>query len=95
MKRTREALHMGANQIKVMDDGCVSSLYDPLDVTQYIFEEMKAVVDVAKTWNTYVAIHVNTSEATRQWVEAGVMCMKHVFFMDDETAKLIAKKGVW
>lgn len=95
IKRTREALRMGASQIKVMGGGGVSSLYDPLDVTEYTFEEMKAVVDVAKTWNTYVMVHVNTNEAVRQWVEAGALSMEHGFFIDDETAKLMAKKGVW
>jgi len=95
LKRTREVLRMGASQIKVMGGGGVSSLYDPLDVTEYTFEEMKAVVDVAKTWNTYVMVHVNTSEAVRQWVEAGAMSMEHGFFIDDATAKLMAQKGVW
>ncbi len=95
IKRTREALRMGASQIKVMGGGGVSSLYDPLDVTEYTFEEMKAVVDVARTWNTYVMVHVNTNEAVRQWVEAGAMSMEHGFFIDDATAKLMAEKGVW
>lgn len=95
IKRTREALRMGASQIKVMGGGGVSSLYDPLDVTEYTFEEMKATVDVAKTWNTYVAVHVNTKEAVKQWVEAGAMSMEHGFFIDDDIAKLMAAKGVW
>jgi len=95
IKRTREALRMGASQIKVMGGGGVSSLYDPLDVTEYTFEEMKAVVDVARTWNTYVMVHVNTNEAVRLWVEAGALSMEHGFFIDEETAKLMARKGVW
>lgn len=95
IKRTREALRMGSSQIKVMGGGGVSSLYDPLDVTEYTFEEMKAVVDVAKTWNTYVMVHVNTNEAVRQWIQAGAMSMEHGFFIDDATAKLMAEKGVW
>jgi len=95
IKRTREALRMGASQIKVMGGGGVSSLYDPLDVTEYTFEEMKAVVDVARTWNTYVMVHVNTNEAVRQWIEAGALSMEHGFFIDDVTAKLMAEKGVW
>jgi imidazolonepropionase-like amidohydrolase len=95
IKRTREALRMGTSQIKVMGGGGVSSTYDPLDVTEYTFEEMKAAVDVAKTWNTYVMVHVNTSEAIRQWVKAGAMSMEHGFFIDDATAKLMAEKGVW
>jgi imidazolonepropionase-like amidohydrolase len=95
IKRTREALRMGASQVKVMGGGRVSYLYDPLDVTEYTFEEMKAVVEVAKTWNTYIMVHVNTNEAVRQWVEAGAMSMEHGFFIDEDTARLMAKKGVW
>ena len=95
IKRTREALRMGATQIKAMAGGGVSSLYDPLDVTQYTFDEMKAICDVAKTWNTYVAIHANTDAAIRQWIEAGAMSVEHGFFLEEETAKLMAQKGVW
>ena len=95
IKRTREVLRMGASQIKAHGGGGVSSLYDPLDVTEYTFEEAKAVVDVAKTWNTYVAVHINTKEAIKMWVEAGAKSMEHGFFIDEETAKLMAEKGVW
>ena len=55
MKRAREVLRMGASQLKGMGGGGVNSLYDPLDVTEYTFEEAKALCDVAATWNTYVA----------------------------------------
>jgi len=95
IRRTREVLRMGATQIKAMAGGGVTSLYDPLDVTEYTFEEMKAIVNVAKSWNTYVAIHVNTDAAIRQWVEAGALSIEHGFFIEDETAKMMAKKGVW
>lgn len=95
MKRTREALRMGATQIKGMAGGGVNSLYDPLDVTEYTFEEAKAMCDVAKTWNTYVMIHANTDAAIRQWVEAGAKTVEHGFFIEEETAKLMAKNGVW
>jgi imidazolonepropionase-like amidohydrolase len=95
IKRTREVLRMGASQVKAMGGGGVSSLYDPLDVTEYTFEEANAIVDVAKTWNTYVAVHINTKDAIKMWVEAGAKSMDHGFFIDDETAKLMAEKGVW
>ena len=95
IKRSREVLRMGATQIKVMAGGGVSSLYDPLDVTQYTFDEMKAAVEVAKSWNTYVAIHANTDAAIRLWIDAGAMSVEHGFFISEDTAKLMAKKGVW
>jgi len=95
IKRSREVLRMGATQIKVMAGGGVSSLYDPLDVTEYTFDEMKAAVEVAKSWNTYVAIHANTDAAIRLWIDAGAMSVEHGFFISEDTAKLMAKKGVW
>jgi len=95
IKRTREVLRMGATQIKAAAGGGVTSAYDPLDVTEYTFEEMKAICDVAKTWNTYVMIHVNTDAAIRQWVEAGALSVEHGFFMEEGTAQLMAEKGVW
>lgn len=94
-KRTREILRAGATQIKVMAGGGVSSMYDPIDVTQYTFDEMKAIVEVAESWNTYVCVHAFTVEAVRQAVEAGVMCIEHGHLLDEETVKLLAEKGVW
>ena len=95
LKRSREILRMGASQIKAMAGGGVSSLYDPLDVTEYTFEEAKAIVDVAKTWNTYVAIHANTDAAIQMWVKAGALSVEHGFFIEEDTAKLMAEKGIW
>jgi imidazolonepropionase-like amidohydrolase len=54
---TRENLRMGASQIKLMAGGGTSSIYDPIDVTQYTLDEMKAAVEAAEDWNTYVAVH--------------------------------------
>ena len=95
IKATRENLRKGATQIKAMAGGGVTSTYDPLDVTEYTFEEMKAIVDVAKTWNTYVCVHAFTPNAVRQCIEAGVMSIEHGHLLDEDTLKLMAEKGVW
>lgn len=95
MTAVRQNLRMGATQIKVSAGGGVSSNYDPLDVSQYTFEEMKAAVDVAKTWNTYVAIHANTDAAIQMALNAGILSVEHGFLMSEETIKLMAQKGAW
>ncbi|MCV2889458.1 metal-dependent hydrolase family protein [Ruegeria aquimaris] len=94
-KRTREILRMGATQIKIAGGGGVSSVFDPLDVQEYTFEEMKAVVDVAETWNTYVAAHIFTDKATRTALEAGVKSIEHGNLLSRETIELMAEKGAW
>ncbi|GAA4503439.1 amidohydrolase family protein [Pseudaeromonas paramecii] len=95
MVAARRNLRMGATQIKIAAGGGVSSNYDPLDVTEYTFEEMKAAVDVAKTWNTYVAIHANTDEAIQMAIKAGIRSVEHGFLMSEETLKMMAKNDVW
>ncbi len=91
----RQNLRMGATQIKISAGGGVSSNYDPLDVSQYTVDEMKAAVEVAKTWNTYVAIHANTDAAIQMALNAGVLSVEHGFLMNEDTIMLMAKKGAW
>ena len=92
---TRENLRAGATQIKVMAGGGAASAYDPLDVTQYTLDEMKAAVEAAEDWGTYVTVHAYTVRAVRRAVEAGVKSIEHGQLLDEATMKLLAKKGVW
>lgn len=95
LKRTREQLRNGATQIKLMAGGGVSSSYDPLDVTQYTHAEFAAAVSAAENWGTYVTVHAYTPKAIRTAVEAGVKCLEHGQLIDEDTARLLAEKGVW
>lgn len=92
---TRENLRFGASQIKVMAGGGAATLYDPLDVTQYTLDEIKAAVQAAADWNTYVTVHAYTVRAVRRAIDAGVLCVEHGQLLDEPTIKLMAEKGVW
>ena len=92
---TRENLRAGASQIKVMAGGGAASAYDPLDVTQYTLDELKAAVEAADDWGTYVTVHAYTPKAVRRAVEAGVKCVEHGQLLDEATMKLLAKRGTW
>lgn len=91
----RENLRFGASQIKLMAGGGTSSDYDPLDVTQYTLDEMKAAVEAAEDWGTYVTVHAYHPRAIRRAVEAGVRCIEHGQLLDEATLKLLAERGVW
>lgn len=93
--RTREQLRQGATQIKLMAGGGVSSDYDPLDVAQYSDAEFKAAVSAAENWNTYVTVHAYTPVAIKTAINAGVKCIDHGQLADEESAKLMAEKGIW
>ncbi len=92
---TRENLRFGASQIKLMAGGGTSSAYDPVDVTQYTLDEMKAAVEAAQDWGTYVAVHAYTPRAVRRAIEAGVTCIEHGQLLDRETLALMAQRGTW
>jgi imidazolonepropionase-like amidohydrolase len=93
--RAREQLALGASQDKLMAGGGVSSNYDPLDVTQYTVPELRAAVEAAENWGTYVTVHAYTPRAVRQAIEAGVRCIDHGQLLDEATARLMAENGVW
>lgn len=91
----REQLMLGASQLKVMAGGGVASSYDPLDVTQYTEPELRAAVEAAENWGTYVMVHAYTPRAVQQAIRAGVRCVEHGQLLDDETADLMAGSSVW
>ena len=95
LKRSRENLMRGASQLKVMAGGGVSSLSDPMDGAQFTQAELRAVVEEARNWNTYVTVHAYTSKAVQHALEAGVTSIEHGQMMDEETAKMVAKAGAW
>ncbi|USD44025.1 amidohydrolase family protein [Vibrio sp. SCSIO 43135] len=95
LKAVREQLFMGASQIKIMAGGGASSTFDPLDTLQYTMDEMKAAVEAASDYGTYVAAHIHTAPAMKRAAEAGVMSFEHATIMDDEIAQIIKEKGIW
>jgi imidazolonepropionase-like amidohydrolase len=93
--RAREQLRQGASQIKLMAGGGVSSQYNPIESTQFTEAEIRAAVEAAENWGTYVTVHAYTPRAIRQAVAAGVKCIEHGQLIDEPTAKLLADKGIW
>jgi imidazolonepropionase-like amidohydrolase len=93
--RAREQLMQGASQVKLTAGGGVSSPFSPIDVTTFTEAELRAAVEAAENWGTYVAAHAFTPAAIQRSIAAGVRCIEHGFLMDEATARLIAEKGVW
>jgi imidazolonepropionase-like amidohydrolase len=93
--RVREQLLLGATQIKLTAGGGVASPRSPLDASTFTEAELRAAVEAAENWGTYVTVHAYTPESIRRAVAAGVKCIEHGHLMDEETAKLLADKGIW
>ena len=93
--RVREQLTQGASQIKLVGGGGVSSPRSPLDLTTLSEAELRAGVDVARDWNTYVTVHAYAPTTVQRAISAGARCIEHAHLMDETTARMMADKGVW
>jgi imidazolonepropionase-like amidohydrolase len=93
--RAREQLMQGASHIKLTAGGGVASPHSPLDVATFTTPELRAAVEAAENWGTYVTVHAYTPETIRRSVEAGVKVIEHGHLMDEPTARLLAERGIW
>ncbi|MGH6762682.1 MAG: amidohydrolase family protein [Phyllobacterium sp.] len=93
--RVREQLMQGASQIKIVGGGGVSSPRSPLDLLTLSEAELRAAVEVATDWNTFVTVHAYTPPTMQRAISAGARCIEHGHLMDDATAELMASKDIW
>jgi imidazolonepropionase-like amidohydrolase len=93
--RVREQLLQGASQIKLVGGGGVSSPRTALDMTTFSEPELRAGIETARDWNTYVAVHAYAPQTVQRAIAAGAQCIEHAHLMDEATAKLMAERDVW
>jgi imidazolonepropionase-like amidohydrolase len=93
--RAREQLMQGASQLKLVGGGGVSSPRSPLDMSTFSEAELRAAIDVANDWNTYVTVHAYAPTTIQRAIAAGARCIEHGHLMDKATARLMADKGTW
>jgi imidazolonepropionase-like amidohydrolase len=94
-RAARDELRKGATQIKIMASGGVASPYDPVWNLQYSAEEVRAIVEEARAWHTYVMAHAYTPEAIRRSIDFGVRSIEHGNLIDQATAEHVAGAGAF
>jgi imidazolonepropionase-like amidohydrolase len=91
----RDELRKGANQIKIMVSGGVSSPFDPLEGCQFSIPEIEAAVEEATRAGTYVLAHAYSAEAITRALSAGVRTIEHANLIDAPAAELAVQKGAF
>ncbi|KAJ4395804.1 hypothetical protein N0V93_000018 [Gnomoniopsis smithogilvyi] len=95
MVAVRDEMRKGADFIKIMAGGGVSSRLNNLAHAQFLPEELSAIVRTAASFDTYVTAHAYSNRAMRHAVEHGVRGIEHGNFLDKETAEYMASKDVF
>ncbi len=93
--RVREQLMQGAAHVKLTAGGGVASPFSPLDASTFTEAELRAAVEAAENWGTYVATHAYTPVSIQRSIAAGVKVIEHAHLMDEASARLMAEKGIW
>ena len=94
-KAVREEFRKGADQIKIMLNGGVSTDADPVWLCQFTDDEIRAAVDEAERRRSYVMAHVYLDKQIRKAVELGIRTMEHGNFLTLDTARYMAEKGAF
>ncbi|MGI9228282.1 MAG: amidohydrolase family protein [Gammaproteobacteria bacterium] len=95
LSSVRENFARGATQIKVMGSGGVGSEFDPIDSVQYTLEELKAAVQAAKDWDTYVGAHLHNAAAINRALEAGLVSIDHGFGIDKKGMRTLVAQDAF
>jgi len=95
LEAARDNLRRGATQIKIAVGGGFGSFADPLEVVQFTPEEIRAAVQAAEDYKTYVMAHVYNNDGIKRAIENGVKSIEHGNLVDEPTLKLMKEKGIW
>jgi imidazolonepropionase-like amidohydrolase len=94
-RAVREQVRNGANQIKIMAGGGVSSPSDPLEGTQFSVQELRAACEEAEAANLYAMAHAYSPRAVTRAVQAGVRSIEHGNLIDEATARVMKAHGAY
>ena len=94
-RAVREQVRNGANQIKIMAGGGISSPTDPLEGTQFSIDELRAACEEAEAANLYAMAHAYSPRAVTRAVQAGVRSIEHGNLIDEASARVMKTHGAY
>ena len=94
-KRVRAILHGGADFIKVIATGAVLTEGTMPGAPEFSEAEIRAAVEEASLYGTFVAAHAHGAEGIKRAVRAGVRSIEHGSLMDDEAIEMMAAAGTY
>lgn len=91
----RRILHGGADFIKLIATGAVLTEGTVPGAPEFSEPEIRAAVEEAALYDTFVAAHAHGAEGIKRAVRAGVRSIEHGSLMDDESIELMAAAGTY
>ncbi len=95
IRAVRSNFRRGAAFIKIMAGGGMASDFDPIEVTQFSLEEMRAMQGVADEYGSYACVHAYHDRSVNRALDAGIKCIEHGFLLSEKTVKRMKKEGAF
>ena len=96
LRATRNNLAGGADFVKMMSGGGVTSERDPIESVQGTIDELTAMVTATNQFGTISAVHAYHDESVRNALKAGVVSIEHGNLMvEPETFKMVKEADAW
>jgi imidazolonepropionase-like amidohydrolase len=94
-RAARFVIKYGADLVKFMSTGGVTTARTTLGAQQFTYDEMRAMIEVAEMYGVTTATHAHGTSGIKTAVKAGVTSIEHGTIMDDECVELMVKKGTY
>jgi imidazolonepropionase-like amidohydrolase len=88
-------LAAGADHVKIFINGGLAGAGEHYERGEMTDGEIRGAVRAAAEHDTYVVAHSGAPAAIRQALAQGVRCFEHAYRLDDETAALLARPGIY
>ncbi|GAM60876.1 prolidase [Vibrio ishigakensis] len=93
--QARQNFRSRAQFVKIFSSGGVSSKFDPWQYQSLTDAEVRAAVEIAESYGSYVATHAYSHEALHQALDNGVKSIEHGFMFNESHHKKFVEKGAF
>lgn len=94
-KAVRQQLKHGVDQVKLSVTGGVQTPGETMQESQLLFDEIKAATDVAHEKGKRVCVHGGGAAGVKNAIRAGVDCIEHGYYLDDECIDMMVENDVF
>lgn len=95
MRAARFVIKYGADVVKFMSTGGVTTMGTTLGAQQLTYEEMRGLIEVAEMYGVATLTHAHGAEGIKTAVRAGVTSIEHGTLADDECVELMVERGTY
>lgn len=92
---SRNLFQHGVDFLKLIATGAVLAEGTEPGAQELTEDEMRAAVDVARSYNSYATAHAHGADGIRAAIRAGVRSIEHASLIDDAGIREAREAGVW